>query len=105
MTDFNGSSMGLGVLIGELRAESRHTWTAIERQNSILIDIRHSIDTLPSRMSLPPVTAPSRLLPELSELIRALYPILILMAALATKSALPDTGILTVVLEMVGASL
>lgn len=108
--DFNGSGMGLAIIMGELRAESRHQTaaigqviTAIERQNDILLD-------LPSRLSTaivtPQTSSNSRLLPELTELIRALYPVLILLAALATKSALPDTGLFKAVVAAVvgGAS-
>jgi len=65
MSDYNGSSLGLAVILGELRAESRHTAEAlktinegIERQNDILLD-------LPAQIALKiatPVSAnPSRL--------------------------------------------
>jgi hypothetical protein len=100
MTEFNGSSMGLAVMMGELRAEFRHLTDtqgqvirAIERQNAILLD-------LPSRLStaiVTPQTHSPRVLPEVSELIRALYPVLILLAALAGKAALPETGLLSAV--------
>jgi len=52
MTEYNGSSIGLAVILGELRAESRHTATAIERQNEILLDMSTSIASLPAEIAL-----------------------------------------------------
>lgn len=109
MKEYNGSSLGLAVIMGELRAESRHQTQAIgqviqaiERQNDILLD-------LPSRISsaivTPPTSLKPRILPELSELIRALYPPLILLGALVGKSALPDTGLLRAVMEAVAGGI
>lgn len=105
--DYNGSSMGLALILGELRAESRHTIQVLQQQTAILLDIKDSIEGLPSRLStaIGSGQTPSpqgRILPELSELIRALYPPLILLAALVGKSALPgETGLLRAVLEAV----
>lgn len=50
--DYNGSGLGLAVILGELRAESRHTATAIERQNEILLDMNASIASLPGEIAL-----------------------------------------------------
>jgi hypothetical protein len=104
--DYNGSSVGLAVIMGELRAESRHQTAAIgrviqaiERQNDILLDLPARMATTISQTSASPSSG--RLLPELSDLVRALYPVLILLAALAGKSALPETGLLRTVLEAV----
>lgn len=106
--DYNGSTVNLALIMGELRAESRHTAQALHRQTEILLDIKDSLEDLPSRLSsmiATPQTSSSqspRILPELSELIRALYPPLILLAALVGKSALPgETGLLRAVLEAV----
>jgi hypothetical protein len=98
MANFNGSDMGWAVLlrdIGELRAEARNqtqrtgqVLQAIERQNDILIDLPSRIAATISPASANPSPKP-RILPELSELIRALYPVLILCAAVLGKSTWP----------------
>lgn len=51
MADYNGSSMGLAVILGELRAESRHTIAALERQNEILLDLTDHVSELPSKIA------------------------------------------------------
>lgn len=96
----NGNPFEMGRLWGELQTHMR-------MQTDILLDIKDSIEGLPSRLStaIGSGQTPSpqgRILPELSELIRALYPPLILLAALVGKSALPgETGLLRAVLEAV----
>lgn len=110
--DYNGSATGLAVIMGELRAESRHQTAvigqviqAIERQNAILLELPGRLATTISQTAtLSPASAsPSspRILPELSELIRALYPPLILLAALVGRSIMPETGLLKAVVEAV----
>ena len=91
--------------MGELRAEFRHLTDtqgqvirAIERQNAILLDLPFRIS---SAIATPQTSSNARLLPEVSDLIRALYPVLILLAALASKSALPETGLLRAVVAAV----
>lgn len=104
--DYNGSATGLAVIMGELRAESRHQTAvigqviqAIERQNAILLDLPTRMATTISQASASPSSP--RILPELSELIRALYPPLILLAALVGRSVMPETGLLKAVVEAV----
>lgn len=107
--DFNGNSFEAGRMWGLLQGHMVHHGKSLERQNEILLDIKDSLNDLPSRMagmmtatpaSASPIPKP-RILPELSELIRALHPLLILMAAFVGKSALPETGFLRTVLDMV----
>jgi hypothetical protein len=52
MQDYNGSSLGLAVILGELRADSRHLNTAVERQNEILLDINDTLRDLPSQIAM-----------------------------------------------------
>ncbi len=108
--DYNGSATGLAVIMGELRAESRHQTAvigqviqAIERQNAILLELPTRMATTISQASASPSSP--RILPELSELIRALYPPLILLAALVGRSIMPETGLLKAVVEAVVSGL
>lgn len=108
--DYNGSATGLAVIMGELRAESRHQTAvigqviqAIERQNAILLELPTRMATTISQASASPSSP--RILPELSELIRALYPPLILLAALMGRSIMPETGLLKAVVEAVVSGL
>jgi hypothetical protein len=98
MDQYNGSSMGLGIVLGELRAEARY-------QTQILTDISDKLEALPSQLSTaiatPTTSSGGRILPELTELIRTLYPVLILLAALVGKSAIPETGLLQAVVTAV----
>ncbi len=93
----NGNSFEMGLLWGELKTHMR-------MQTDVLLEIKDSIEVLPCRISsaiATPETSKSqagRLLPELSELIRALYPVLILLAALTGRMYLPETGVLKAVL-------
>lgn len=111
MRELNGSATGLAVILGELKAESRRTIDTIERQNEILLDIKDTLHALPSRLATTISTAsasPSaqpRILPELSELLRALYPPLILLAALVARTALPEHGVLQVLGEAILAGI
>lgn len=92
--DFNGSGMGLAIIMGELRAESRHQTvaigqviTALEHQNAILLDLPFRIS---SAIATPQTSRPEpRLLPEVSDLLRALYPLLILAMATFGKATWP----------------
>lgn len=108
--DYNGSATGLAVIMGELRAESRHQTAVIgqviqelEKQNAILLDLPTRMATTISQASASPSSP--RILPELSELIRALYPPLILLAALMGRSIMPETGLLKAVVEAVVSGL
>jgi hypothetical protein len=103
MSDYNGSSLGLAVILGELRADSRHTTAAlenineeirntnatIERQNDILLD-------LPTQIALKIATPASATphpstLAETTSALKAIPPIL--------KAAVP---ILTIIGLMSG---
>jgi len=91
--DYNGSSTGLAIILGELRAESRHQTQTIghvlheiQRQNAILLDLPSRIS---SAIATPQSSPKPRLLPEVSDLLRALYPLLILATAMFGKATWP----------------
>lgn len=85
-TDYNGSSFEVGRMWGRIE-------THMDHQTQILLDIREGISDLPTQiaMTISPGSAnrSHRILPELSELVRALYPVLILCAAVLGKSTWP----------------
>jgi len=84
----NGNSFEMGRMLGKLDAH-------MELHTQILLDIREGISDLPTQIAatISPASAnhspKPRILPELSELIRALYPVLILCAAVLGKSTWP----------------
>lgn len=99
MGEYNGNTFEMGRLWGELQTHMR-------MQTDILVEIKDSLEELPCRISsaiATPQTSsnPSPTIPEITELIRTLYPVILLLAALAVKSELPETGLLKAVLTMV----
>ncbi len=100
MAEYNGNSFEMGRMLGKLDAH-------MEIHTQILLDIREGIADLPTQIATTISTAsasPSskpRILSELSELIRALYPVLILCAAVLGKSTWPTAlPLLREVLEL-----
>jgi hypothetical protein len=85
MGELNGNSFEIGRLFGELQTHMRV-------QTDILLDIKEGIDQLPSRLSSmtdTEVSAKPRLIPELTDLLRSLYPLIILTAATFGKVTWP----------------
>ena len=65
--DHNGNAVNLVLIaLGEIRADSRHTISALERQNEILLDLPSQLSTVIASKA-----TPSRLLPELTKLLKA----------------------------------
>lgn len=96
MADHNGSTMGLAIIVGELRADSRHQTAAIghmtqaiERQTEILIE-------LPSRLSMltasekPPSSATVGILKAIPPILKAMVPILTIIGLMSGNIAWTD---------------
>lgn len=95
MADYNGSSFETGRLWGQLQGHMHHHGEALERQNEILLDIKDSLNELPSRMAgtmiATPVSAsrPPTSLADVTEFLKSLYPPLALLAAILGKAMWP----------------
>ena len=81
---FNGSSFEMGRLWGQLQGHMHHHGQALERQNEILLDIKDSLNDLPTRMvgtmTATQGSAKPRLLPELTALFKALMPLITILS-------------------------
>lgn len=102
--NFNGHSLELGRILGELVAQQQHHGRSIERQNSILLDIKDSIQEqtleltrlmIDTRASArpPPHGEKAGVTPGLHQLITALMPLAWFLIAVALKLVWPE-GIL-----------
>lgn len=94
--EFNGSAVNLALILGELRADTRHNTEAIRQQNSILLDIKDSLDDLPSRLSTViasgnvPKQETVSILKAIPPILKALVPILTIAGLMTGKIAWTD---------------
>jgi hypothetical protein len=98
--DYNGSGLGLGVILGELRSDNKHTIAAIDRlteamsdQNDILIALPDKIaDRISLSMTVTQVSRTRRFLdaakevmPPFKEMVYALIAIAISLGLIAPE--------------------
>jgi hypothetical protein len=96
MSEHNGSSFEMGRMFGELIQSNRQILASIDRQTEAHEDtrdmLRHLLTT--SHGSTNP-SAPKELgttLQDLTHLVRAMYPVLLLLAAVGKKVIFPEAA-------------
>lgn len=90
MDHYNGSSFEIGRLLGKIEAHMEHQNATQDYHTEILLDLPSKIASAISIQGTSANRVPEpRILPEVSDLLRALYPPLILIAALLGKTMWP----------------
>jgi len=84
MADHNGNSFEMGRLWGQLQGHMHHHGEALERQNEILLDIKDSLNDLPSRIATTISTGSANRSRDHAGVLRSIPPILKATAALLT---------------------
>lgn len=92
----NGNSFEMGRMWGELSQHMRRTEIILDRQTEVLEDIRDTqrLMLTTSHGSMNP-SAPKELgttLQDLTHLVRAMYPVLLLLAAVGKKVIFPEAA-------------
>lgn len=88
--DYNGSSFEIGRLLGKIEAHMEHQNATQDYHTEILLDLPSKIASAISIQGTSASPSPSaRILPEVSDLLRALYPLLILAIAGFGKATWP----------------
>lgn len=94
--DYNGHAVNLALILGELRADTRHNTESIRQQNAILVDIKSAIEDLPSRLSTaiasgsPPSHSAVSILKAIPPILKSLVPILTIIGLMTGKIAWTD---------------
>jgi hypothetical protein len=89
----NGNSFEMGRMFGEMLQLQRQTLIAIDRQTDTLEDIRVSLSDS-TRSSKESVSRKElgTTLQDLTHLVRAMYPVLLLLAAVGKKVIFPEAA-------------
>lgn len=94
--DYNGHAVNLALILGELRADTRHNTESIRQQTAILLDIKDAIEDIPSRLSTVIATEkhPSKdtvsILKAIPPILKACVPILTILGLMTGQIAWTD---------------